>query len=153
MLKLTINHNERIAFHVVVILLATAIVTCGLVFSKNNTTSLVLILLIQTLLLILLCAIHIISVINYSKFKHNCNRIKQEYVRVVNKQAYKLNRLSQTEHELLNHILTGCTINEISRSMHLTSFSLFHCVSRIRQKLEIPVHENPFDVDWKSIFG
>lgn len=153
MTRLTITYNDRITFHVVVIILATAIATCGLVFKGPHNTAIVLILLIQTLILILLCAIHIVSVINYSKFKNNCRRIRQEYLRVVNKQTYKLNRLSETEQVLLNHILTGGTINEISKSMQLTSFSLFHCVNQIRQKLEIPVHENPFDVDWKSIFG
>lgn len=151
--KINFSGNEKILFHCIVATLAIAIAICGLVFAGNSVASSIIILLIQTLILILLCITHVVSVINYSKCKHNCNRIKTEYVRVVNKQTYKLNRLSQTEQQLLHYILHGYRINELTKHMHLNTFSLFQQVNCIRQKLEIPVRESPFDVDWKSILG
>ncbi len=153
MFKLSFNGAEKIIFHCIIIILATGIGMCGFIFSERNKLSTEIILLIQTGILILLCIIHIISVFNYSKCKHNCNRIKREYLRVVKRQTYKLNRLSETEKQLLKYIINDCRINDISSRMRLTTFSLFHCVNRIRQKLEIPMQESPFDVDWKSVLG
>ena len=87
----------------------------------------------------------------YYRYRHYCKRIRYEYIRVVNKQAYKLERLSGLEYRVLLCILEDYEQEDLRLKTQLSYTSLYHCIRNIKNKLEIANEESPLDIEWNKI--
>lgn len=142
--------QEQVNIHLLVLVIALAIPVAGASFINHISLMVTTVLVLQTLLLAMVCCYHISHIKKYSRCCHYCLRIKTEHNRVIKNQAYKINRLSIEEQQLLQYILQ---IEQSQYAIHIDDRVCYRSIERIMHKLEIPLHESPFDVDWKLITG
>ncbi len=83
----------------------------------------------------------------YHRYRHYCKRIRYEYIRVMNKQAYKLERLTGLEYRVLLCILEDYEQEDLRLKTQLSYTSLYYCIRNIKTKLEIANEESPLDIE------
>lgn len=145
--------REQMNIHLVVLMIALAIPITGASFLNDVSLLVTTLLALQTLLLAFVCSYHITSIKQYSKCCQYCVRIRIEYDRVVKNQPYKINRLSFEEEQLLQYILNMKESGTVQYPIHADDKVCYRKVEKIMQKLEIPLNETPFDVEWRLIIG
>ncbi len=133
--------RRQTAFQLSTILLLFLVTGCYEVYTRNSFTFSWIFLQILGLVLAVFCFRFLQTSKWYMRHEHLRKRIISEYYRIVCRQSYKIDRLSDLEKEILQYIIGKCSLEEIVHQTGLSYDRLFSHISHIQRKLEIPAKE------------
>lgn len=144
-------HHQR-EFHYVILVLSSIILFCSIGLTMGDPDIYRIILQLLAMLLFGACFFYLRAWYQFTKYEHYGKRICYEYLRVIHKQPYKIDRLSKIEFEVLAYLLNDYTIEEISLRMHCSFESLYVQIGKLREKLEVSSKEGLLDMDFSAAF-
>lgn len=144
-----IQAQKRI--HYIILVLSISIVLISIWLTFRLSAANLFLLTIPAVLLLFTSLVYSFFLERYHRYRHYCKRIRYEYIRVVNKQSYKLERLTGLEYRVLLCILEDYEQEDLRLKTQLSYTSLYYCIRNIKTKLEIPNDESPLDIDWNKI--
>lgn len=144
-------HRQK-EFHYLLLILSAVMLLCSFGLTLGDPDLYRLVLQLLAMLLSAACFYYLRAWYLFTRYEHICRRICYEYLRVIHKQPYKVDRLSQTEFEILAFLLNDYSIEEISLRMHCTLESLYVHIGRLKEKLEVSSKEGLLDMDFSAAF-
>lgn len=139
-------------FHYAILILSVAILLCCITLTAGDKDLSRIILNFLAMILCFAGIIYIRAWYQFNKYTHYGKRICTEYLRVIHKQPYKLDRLSKSEFEVLAYLLNDYSIEEISLRMHCTFEMVYIQIEKLREKLEVRSKEGLLDIDFSKAF-
>lgn len=135
-------HRQR-EFHYILLFTSLVLLLAGIIAHRHQRNAELIILL--SFLLIALCLTYLYAWQQYCKHEHYGKKIIHEYRRIQFAQPYKLDRLSQRDHEVLSCLLQEQRLEEITRHLGLSYASLYRCIQEIKSKLDLKQREDLHD--------
>lgn len=133
--------RRQTAFQLTIILLLFLVTGCYEVYTRNNFTFSWILLQILGVLLAVFCFRFLQTSKWYLRHEHLRKRIISEYNRIICRQSYKIDRLSDLEKEIFEYIIRKYSLEEIVHHTGLTYERLFLHIAHIQRKLEVPAKE------------
>jgi hypothetical protein len=140
-------------FHYFLLFVSVMILLTCLALTRRPDNAVMMTVAICSIFFLSVCFLYIRAWQQYCQYEYYGKRIRYEYYRVINKQTYKLNRLTVEESHVLNCLLKDFSPEEITQQMQIPYFGLYRTIRSIRSKLEVSKEEGLLDFDWSETLG
>lgn len=140
-------------FHYFLLFVSIMILLTCLALTRRPDNALMMAVAICSIFFLAVCFLYIRAWQQYCQYEYYGKRIRYEYFRVINKQTYKLNRLTVEESHVLNCLLKDFNPEEITQQMQIPYIELYRTIRSIRRKLEVSKEEGLLDFDWSETLG
>lgn len=141
--------QRPIGYHYFLVLLSTILLLCCIGLNTRRETFFILTLLLSFLVLGT-CLLYIWTWHQYTRYEYYGKRIRYEFNRIITRQRYKLERLSEQEAGVLSLLLNGYSLEKVAENIDISYEDLFKAIRGIKFKLEISSKESLLDINWEE---